>query len=83
LNERQLQQGNALIHHFDGGSQYVCILRSERVAQAGIEPLVVSKGDSYENALAETITDCLSPSATFPQPNLKKITTGNQPVRPS
>jgi putative transposase len=46
---------NALIHHSDRGSQYACILYTERLAQAGIEPSVGSCGDSYDNALAETI----------------------------
>jgi putative transposase len=44
-----------LIHHSDRGSQYVCIRYSERLAEAGIEPSVGSIGDSYDNALAETI----------------------------
>ena len=35
--------------------QYVSIRYSERLAQAGIEPSVGSRGDSYDNALAETI----------------------------
>ena len=39
----------------DRGSQYVSIRYSERLAEAGIEPSVGSKGDSYDNALAETI----------------------------
>ena len=43
-----------LIHHSDGGSQYVSIRYTERLAEAGIEPSVGSKGDSYD-ALAETI----------------------------
>ena len=46
---------NALIHHSDRGSQYVSIRYSERLAEAGIEPSVGSRGDSYDNALAETI----------------------------
>jgi putative transposase len=46
---------NALIHHSDRGIQYVSILYTERLAQAGIEPSVGSRGDSYDNALAETI----------------------------
>jgi transposase InsO family protein len=45
----------ALIHHSDRGSQYVSIRYSERLTDAGIEPSVGSKGDSYDNALAETI----------------------------
>jgi len=46
---------NALIHHSDRGSQYVSIRYSERLSEAGIEPSVGSRGDSYDNALAETI----------------------------
>jgi putative transposase len=46
---------DALIHHSDRGSQYVSVRYSERLAEAGIEPSVGSRGDSYENALAETI----------------------------
>ena len=51
----QTEQTDALIHHSDRGSQYVSIRYSERLAEAGIEPSVGSKGDSYDNALAETI----------------------------
>ena len=46
---------NTLIHHSDRGAQYVSIRYSERLGEAGIEPSVGSKGDSYDNALAETI----------------------------
>lgn len=46
---------DSLIHHSDRGSQYVSIRYTERLAEAGIEPSVGSKGDSYDNALAETI----------------------------
>ena len=46
---------SSLVHHSDRGSQYVSIRYSERLAEAGIEPSVGSKGDSYDNALAETI----------------------------
>ncbi len=44
-----------LIHHSDAGSQYLSIAHSERLAQAGIDPSVGSVGDSYDNALAESI----------------------------
>lgn len=54
LYDRQPELG-ALIHHSDRGSQYVSILYTERLAGAGIEPSVGSRGDSYDNALAETI----------------------------
>ena len=45
----------SLVHHSDRGSQYVSIRYTERLAEAGIEPSAGSKGDSYDNALAETI----------------------------
>jgi transposase InsO family protein len=46
---------SALIHHSDRGAQYLSIRYTERLAEAGIEPSVGSRGDSYDNALAETI----------------------------
>ncbi|MBI3778277.1 MAG: IS3 family transposase [Gammaproteobacteria bacterium] len=55
LYARQPDSDDALIHHSDRGSQYVSIRYTERLAEAGIEPSVGSKGDSYDNALAETI----------------------------
>jgi len=55
LYARQPSPEETLIHHSDRGSQYVSIRYSERLAEAGIEPSVGSKGDSYDNALAETI----------------------------
>ena len=55
LYARQPERADALIHHSDRGSQYVSIRYSERLVEAGIEPSVGSKGDSYDNALAETI----------------------------
>jgi len=44
-----------VVHHSDRGSQYLSIRYSERLAEAGFEPSVGSVGDSYDNALAETI----------------------------
>lgn len=44
-----------LIHHSDMGSQYLAIRYTDRLAEAGIEPSVGSRGDAYDNALAETI----------------------------
>jgi transposase InsO family protein len=55
LHARQLEHHGGLIHHSDRGSQYVSIRYTERLAEAGIEPSVGSKGDSYDNALAETV----------------------------
>ena len=44
-----------VVHHSDRGRQYLSIRYSERLAEVGIEPSVGSVGDSYDNALAETI----------------------------
>ncbi|BEU98710.1 hypothetical protein ACDW_44160 (plasmid) [Acidovorax sp. DW039] len=52
------QRDGSLVCHSDRGSKYVSIRYIERLAEAGIEPSVGSKGDSYHNALAETI-NCL------------------------
>lgn len=44
-----------VIHHCDRGSQYVSIRYSDRLSEAGFTASVGSVGDSYDNALAETI----------------------------
>ena len=46
---------NGVVHHSDRGSQYLSIRYSERLAEVGAQPSVGSVGDSYDNALAETI----------------------------
>ena len=48
-------RNDKLVHHSDRGTQYVSIRYTERLADAGIERSVGSVGDSYDNALAETI----------------------------
>ena len=55
VHERRPAKGMGLVHHSDRGSQYLSIRYTERLAEAGIEPSVGSVGDSYDNALAETI----------------------------
>jgi transposase InsO family protein len=55
LHDRRPTRRGGLIHHSDRGVQYVSIKYTERLAEAGIEPSVGSVGDSYDNALAETI----------------------------
>jgi len=49
------QPSGGLVHHSDRGSQYLSICYTERLAAAGIERSVGSVGDSYDNALAETV----------------------------
>jgi transposase InsO family protein len=46
---------DGLVHHSDRGVQYLSLRYTERLAQAGIEPSVGSVGDSYDNALAESV----------------------------
>jgi putative transposase len=55
LHARRPVRGGGLVHHSDRGVQYVSIKYTERLAKAGVEPSVGSVGDSYDNALAETI----------------------------
>jgi putative transposase len=55
LHDRQPLRRASLVHHSDRGVQYVSIRYTERLAEAGIEPSVGSVGDSYDNALAETV----------------------------
>jgi transposase InsO family protein len=55
LHDRRPLHRGGLVHHSDRGSQYLSIKYTERLAEAGIEPSVGSVGDSYDNALAETI----------------------------
>jgi putative transposase len=55
LHARRPVRGGGLVHHSDRGVQYVSIKYTERLAEAGIEPSVGSVGDSYDNALAESV----------------------------
>lgn len=55
LYDRQLDGAEPLIHHSDRGTQYLSIRYTERLAEAGIERSVGSTGDSYDNALAESV----------------------------
>jgi transposase InsO family protein len=52
---RRQAQLDGLVHHSDRGSQYLSIRYTERLAEAGAVASVGSRGDSYDNALAETI----------------------------
>jgi putative transposase len=46
---------DGLVHHSDHGTQYVSMRYTSRLADAGIAPSVDSRGDSYDNAMAESI----------------------------
>ena len=55
IHDRKPVSGGGIVHHSDRGGQYVSIKYTERLAEAGLVPSVGSVGDSYDNALAETI----------------------------
>jgi transposase InsO family protein len=55
LYDRPLATAERLVHHSDRGVQYLSIRYTERLAEAGLEPSVGSTGDSYDNALAESV----------------------------
>ena len=55
IHARKPAKGSGLVHHSVRGVQYLSIKYSGRLAEAGIDPSVGSVGDSYDNALAETI----------------------------
>ena len=52
--KRRGERLDGLVHHSDRGSQYLAIRYTERLAEAGVVPSVGSRGDSYDNALAES-----------------------------
>jgi len=62
-----------LIHHSDRGSQYLSIRYTERLAEAGIESLVGSTGDSYDNAMAESIIGLFKTECIWPRGPWKNI----------
>ena len=55
IYDRSHAEIEGLVHHSDRGVQYLSIRYTERLAEAGIEPSVGSAGDSYDNALAESV----------------------------
>jgi putative transposase len=55
LYDRPVGESGPLVHHSDRGVQYLSIRYTERLAEAGIEPSVGSRGDSYDNAMAESV----------------------------
>jgi putative transposase len=62
-----------LIHHSDRGSQYLSIRYTERLAEAGIESSVGSVGDSYDNAMAESIIGLFKTETIWPRGPWKNI----------
>jgi transposase InsO family protein len=67
IHDRRPVHRGGLVHHSDRGSQYVSIRYTERLAEAGIDPSVGSVGDSYDNALAETINGLYKAEVIHPR----------------
>jgi putative transposase len=63
-----------LVHHSDRGSQYVSIRYTEHLAQAGIAASVGSRGDSYDNALAETVNGLYKAELIHARPAWPSVT---------
>ncbi|GAB3075897.1 Integrase core domain protein [Corynebacterium aquatimens] len=59
-------RAEGLVHHSDRGSQYVSIRYGEALAEAGIDPSVGTVGDSYDNALAETVNGLYKTELIYP-----------------
>ena len=55
IYDRRDQTADGLVHHSDRGTQYLSMRYTDRLAEAGIAPSVGSRGDSYDNALAESV----------------------------
>ena len=73
LHERRPRGDAGLVAHSDRGSQYLALRYTERLADAGIEPSVGSVGDSYDNALAETIIGLLKAEVIHRRPSWRTI----------
>lgn len=72
LHDRKPFGSGRLIHHSDRGVQYVSIRYTERLVDAGLEPSVGSVGDSYDNALAETINGLFKAEVIHRQASWRK-----------
>jgi putative transposase len=64
---RRGQSLEHLVHHSDAGVQYLSIVYTERLEEADIAPSVGTVGDSYDNALAETINGMYKAECTIPR----------------
>ncbi len=58
---------DGLVHHSDRGVQYLSIRYTERLAEAGAVTSVGSRGDSYDNALAESVIGLYKAELVHPQ----------------
>jgi len=70
---RRGERLDGLIHHSDRGSQYLSIRYTERLAEAGAITSVGSRGDSYDNAMAESIIGLYKNELVHPRAPWKTI----------
>lgn len=63
-----------LVHHSDKGSQYVSIRYTNHLEEAGIKPSARSTGDSYDNALAETVNGLYKAELIYARPAWPSVT---------
>lgn len=68
------QKNVGLVHHSDRGGQYVAVAYTEKLTDHGIHPSVGSIGDSYDNALAETINGLYKTELIYSQPAWRSLT---------
>jgi len=72
LHARKPVGPERLVHHSDRGVQYVSIRYTERLTEAGLEPSVGSVGDSYDNALAETVNGLYKAEVIHRRPSWRR-----------
>ena len=70
IRERACQDVTGLVHHSDAGSQYTAITYAERLADVGALASIGTVGDSYDNAMAESViglykTECIKREGPF------------------
>lgn len=63
-----------LVHHSDRGSQYLSLTYTDRLAELGIAPSVGSRGDSYDNALAESVNASYKTELIYPNRPWRSVT---------
>ena len=78
--QRQQRSVQGLVHHSDAGSPYTSIRYTERLAEAGARPSIGSVGDSYDNALAESViglfkTELIRPRGPWRGPDAVELAT--------
>jgi putative transposase len=82
VRERAGEDTHGVIHHSDAGSQYTSIRYTSRLLEAGAVASIGTIGDSYDNALAETVvglykTECIRRDGPFRTPQALELATAD------